>query len=81
MMRFGINPEKYPYSQAKQLFIELTTRLRKQLATPPQCELLKRHGYENPQNLPYKEAKRLIDNLKNNNWRKPPAKVEVDEAF
>lgn len=81
MRRFGINPDKYPYSQAKQLFIELSQRLRKRLATPPQCELLKKHGYEHVAELPYKEAKRLIDNLKNNNWRRPPAVVEGDEAF
>jgi superfamily II DNA or RNA helicase len=75
MLKFGIDASKYPYAQAKQLFIELCKRLNKRQATPGQCALLKKHGYETKE-LPYKEAKRLIDNLKNNNWRNPDRMID-----
>jgi len=70
MLRFGVDGSRYPYTQAKQLFIELCKRMNKGLASPPQCELLRKYGYD-PTNMPRKEAKRLIDNLRNNGWKKP----------
>ena len=75
MSRFGIQASKYPYSQAKQLFIELCKRLNDRKATPPQVAVLKRAGYENAGELPQKEAKRLIDNLRNNGWKRPQPEI------
>lgn len=71
MRKFGINGAQYPYAQGIQLFVELKQRLDKRLATPGQCELLKKHGYLETKNLPAKEAKKMIDQLKSNNWRRP----------
>ncbi len=76
MRKFGINPDLYPYAQAKQLFVQLRTRLDKRLATPGQVYLLTKHGYEHATEMPQKEAKKLIDALKNNNWQRPSSKVE-----
>lgn len=81
MRKFGIDASHLPYQQGIQVFVELKQRLDKRLATPGQCDLLKRHGYDNTKEMPYKEAKKLIDTLKNNNWRRPATKVEVDDAF
>jgi superfamily II DNA or RNA helicase len=80
MLRFGVDGTKYPYTQAKQIFVELCKRLNKRLATPPQCALLKKHGYD-PTNMPQKEAKRLIDNLKNNGWKRPVNKPDTEGLF
>lgn len=77
MRKFGIDASKYPYHEAKQLFIELCKRLNKREATPGQCAVLKKHGYET-KGLPQREAKRLIDNLRNNNWRNPARDIAPD---
>jgi superfamily II DNA or RNA helicase len=82
MSRFGIQASRYPYTQAKQLFIELCKRLNDRKATPPQVAVLRRAGYENAAELPQKEAKRLIDNLRNNGWKRPPEPSKIaDELF
>ena len=80
MRKFGIEASHYPYSQGIQLFVELKRRLDSGLATPRQMEVLGRAGYET-KDMRYKDAKRLVDALKNNNWQRPATKVEVDESF
>ncbi len=77
MSRFGIQASKYPYTQAKQLFIQLCKQLDARKATPRQADILKRHGYANAAELPAKEAKRLLDNLKNNGWKRPPEPSKI----
>jgi superfamily II DNA or RNA helicase len=71
MARFGIQASKYPYTQAKQLFVQLCKQLDEKKATPREAAALKRAGYENAVDIPHKEAKRLIGNLRNNGWKKP----------
>lgn len=81
MARFGIDASKYPYTQGKQLFIELCKRLKERKATPPQAAVLKRAGYEHAGELPAKEAKRLIDNLRNNGWKRPVIQPDTTGLF
>lgn len=80
MRKFGIDASQFPYQQQMQLFIDLSKRLKNRTATPGQCELLKKHGYENTKEIPHKEAKRLIDNLRNNNWRRPVTILSPDDV-
>lgn len=77
MARFGIQASRYPYTQAKQLFVELCKQLDAKKATPRQADVLKRAGYENASEIPTKEAKRLIDNLRNNGWKRPVIKPDI----
>lgn len=77
MQRFGIDASKYPYTQAKQLFVQLVKRLDDRKATPRQAEKLKKFGYD--PNMPYKEAKKVIDTLAANGWQKP--KTVIEELF
>jgi len=81
MARFGINASQYPYTQAKQLFVELCKRLKDRKATPRQADVLKRAGYANAAELPAKEAKVLIDNLRNNGWKRPVSKPVIAEEL
>lgn len=80
MARFGIDASKYPYTQGKQLFIQLCKQLNARKATPPQAAVLKRAGYENAADLPQKEAKRLIDELRNNGWKRPAIKLDLPDV-
>lgn len=70
LMRMGVNPDTYPYAQARQLLNEQFRRWREKLATVKQCSLLQKHGYET-KDLKMDEASRLIDALAKNHWRRP----------
>ena len=72
MRRFGIEASKYPYEQGIQVFVELKKRLDNKLATPRECEVLKKFNYDT-RNMSHKDAKRLIDNLRNTGWVQPPS--------
>lgn len=80
MAKFGIDASKYPYTQAKQLFIELCKRLNKRTATPGQCAVLKRFNYDGT-NMPYKEAKKIIDTLEKAGWAHPPEPTKIAEEM
>lgn len=81
MAQFGIDAAKYPYTQAKQLFIELCNRLKDRKATPGQVAVLKRAGYENAADIDRKDAKRLIDALRNNGWKRPVTPSKIAEEL
>lgn len=77
LRRAGINPDDYEYPQAKQLFIETMRRFKNRLAGPGTCVTLKKFGYETT-NMTKKEADRLMNELRSNNWQVPPKKSPID---
>lgn len=77
LRKFGINPDKYGYTQAKQLFIEVVKRMKNRMSSPGQIECLKRNGVDATK-MSHKEASQLIDKLKKNNWRLPPRTIIED---
>lgn len=70
LRRNGVNADKMPYGQAKQLLIAMFARMDNKMATLKQCSLLKKFGYETKY-LKMSDATKLIDALKANNWNKP----------
>jgi len=76
MRRFGIEGTKYPYEQGIQLFVELRKRLDAKLATPRECEVLKKFKYDTS-NMSHKQAKRLIENLRSTGWMQPVNKPDI----
>lgn len=79
MRKFGIDATKYSYEQGIQLFVELRKRLDAKLATPRECEVLKKFNYDTS-NMSHKEAKRLIDNLRNTGWMQPVNKPDIADV-
>jgi superfamily II DNA or RNA helicase len=65
----GIDPDSLPYSQAKQLIGAIIGRFDQKLCTFKQAKLLRKHGYDG--NMTMDEARRTIDALAQNGWRRP----------
>ena len=68
--RSGIMLETLSVPEQRKVLNQMINRKVKGLATPKQCKCLKRYGYRT-QHMKKDEASRLIDELANNNWRKP----------
>jgi len=67
LMRQGINPDKMPYAQARQLITEMFKRMDKKLCTLKQAKLLMRYGYET-KGMTFENASKLITEL-SKNWK------------
>lgn len=65
----GINPDSVPYAQAKQLLNEIFRRWDGSLCSFKQAKLLARYGYD--ANVSMDQAKRIIDAIAANGWKKP----------
>lgn len=57
--------------KAKKIIEDIISRKEKGLATINQLQLLAKHGYEVTKETTFKEASKLIEGLKANNWRRP----------
>ena len=78
----GIDPDKIPYSQAKQLIGEIFNRWKDEKCSFKQAKLLQRYDYD--PSVTRQEAKIIIDALAANGWKRPieePVTVEVDEPW
>ncbi|HUX15612.1 MAG TPA: DEAD/DEAH box helicase [Phycisphaerae bacterium] len=85
--RQGIDARRLTFTAAKQLIGEITSRWDADRCTFKQAKVLARFGY--PADVSFAEARRLIDGLAANNWKRPagdaaapvtdhtPAPVEV----
>lgn len=70
LVRHGINPDKLPYAQCRQLLNEMHKRRNTGLCTLKQAICLQKHGYDT-KSLTFAEANKLMDALAKNNWRRP----------
>ena len=70
LMRQGINPDKIPYSQAKQLVGELCRRFSQKLCTLKQAQRLQRYGY-NTKDMTKEQASKLMEQLVVRRWAQP----------
>lgn len=70
LLRQGVDPDRLPYVQARQIIIEIFKRWKGKLCTLGQARVLKRFGYQT-HDLSYAQAKQLIDRIAANHWRKP----------
>lgn len=70
LRRGGIDPDKIPYSQAKQLIGEMLSRFDKHLCSLGQAKVLKKFGCDT--NMSFEDASKTIDAIAKNGWRKPP---------
>lgn len=75
----GVNADKMPYAQAKQLLNTMFQRWENKLATLKQCQLLKKHGYE-VKYLSMADASKLISQLAANNWKRPNEEPKESNA-
>lgn len=69
LLKQGINTDGLPYSQAKQLLAEIFRRWDGSLCSFKQAKVLKKFGY--PSETGRDEAKKIIDALAANRWRRP----------
>jgi len=69
LLKQGINPDGLPYAHARQIIGEIFNRWNKNQCSFKQAALLKRFGYSGK--MTREEAKRTIDALAKNGWRKP----------
>lgn len=70
LLKQGIDPDSIPYVQGRQLLIEIFDRWKGNLCSVRQAQVLKRYGYETKK-LTRDDAKKLLDQLAANHWRKP----------
>jgi len=70
LMARGINPDKMPYPQAKQLLCEIFRRMDKKLCTMKQASTLQKYGY-NTKEMTFDQAGALITQLKDRRWVAP----------
>ena len=70
LMSRGINPDKMPYTQARQLLGEIFRRMDKNLCTVKQAQSLQRYGY-NTKDMTFDQASKLITQLKAKRWATP----------
>lgn len=70
LQKQGIDPLSMSYAEGKQVLNELFRRWDSRLCTLKQAALLKRFGYDGSQ-MTMNDAKRLIDKIANNGWRRP----------
>ena len=69
LLKQGIDPDRIPYSQGKQLLNEIFSRWGAHKCTFKQAKLLQKHGY--PTDCSMEDAGKIIDALAANGWRKP----------
>jgi superfamily II DNA or RNA helicase len=82
----GVNPDGMDYSKAKQLCGLIIGRHASGLCTVKQAGLLKKYGY--PTDLKFDQARKVIDAVAANGWRRPaqnpilptPPKKKVDSG-
>lgn len=70
LRKAGYNPDEMDYHKAKQLVGVLIDRWTNHKCTIKQAALLKKHGYS--PDLSFDDAKKTIDALAKNGWRRPP---------
>lgn len=70
LMRQGINPDKMPYAQSRQLVGELCRRFAGKLCTMKQAKVLHPFGY-NTKDMTMSQAGKLITQLKERRWATP----------
>jgi superfamily II DNA or RNA helicase len=68
LLRQGIDPSTMPYSQAKQLLNEIFRRWDGSLCSFRQAAILKKYGYDS--NISREDAKKTIDTIAANGWRR-----------
>lgn len=74
LARNGIDPGSVEGRRAAaQIIGAIAERASAGLASVRQLRCLSRHGYEDPSALTFEDAKRLIDELARNGWRRPAA--------
>jgi hypothetical protein len=72
LARFGFDAARIPNRGfASMLLDKIIRRSRENLATPKQIKLLERYGYKDAGELAFPDAKKLIDALASNGWRRP----------
>jgi hypothetical protein len=64
----GLNPDDFDYAQTKQLVGEQLRRWHEGLCSMKQAQLLKKYGYDS--NVTFEVAKKTIDALAKNNWKR-----------
>ncbi len=69
LRKMKLDPDKYDYHQTRQLVQAQMDRWHNGLCSMPQMKILKNHGY-NP-NMTFEQAKKTIDRLAANGWRRP----------
>ena len=77
LLKQGIDPDRMPYTQARQLLNEQFRRWNGGLCTLKQATLLKRFGYET-HDLTMKDASALIDILAKNKWQRPMSGIPLN---
>lgn len=73
LRRSGVDPDKMPFSQAKQLINEMMARFKNGQCTIGQAKVLKKFGYDT--NMSYDTASATITTLKANGWKRPSGEV------
>jgi superfamily II DNA or RNA helicase len=73
LKRQGIDTSKITYAQGRQLCAEICRRFDEKRCTYKQAKLLTKYGYET--DVSFAEARRLIDALAANGWRRPEPTV------
>ena len=66
----GINPDNVTFAQGKQLIGEILRRWDGKLCSFKQAKVLKKYGY--PTDVGFSDARRIIDALAKNGWRRVP---------
>ena len=80
LLRNGVNPDKLPYAQSRQLLTEMHKRRDSGLCTLKQAICLQKNGYET-KGVTFAEAKKLIDALAANGWRRPAEQPSASVGF
>lgn len=70
LMARGINPDKLPYNQARQVLGEIFRRMDKNLCTVRQATRLQRFGF-NTKDMTFDQASKLLTQLKEHRWKQP----------
>jgi len=72
LSKMGFAPEQIPNKGfASKLMDRIFTRSKMDLASPKQCALLYRYGYDDAATMSFAEAKSAIDAIAANGWRRP----------
>ena len=70
LRRNGLEPDKFTYTQARQMVGIILKRWKLGLCTLKQARLLAKYGYD-PKSMTKDQATRTIDAIKANRWRRP----------
>ncbi len=73
LRKMGLNPDDFNYAQSRQLVSEQINRWNKNLCSIKQAQLLKKFGYS--ADLTFQDAKKTIDAIAANGWRKPQGEI------